>query len=63
MSLKESINNLKFDARMVDINLRNQTLSKDDLKKYLDKLPDLKLACLVVEIENSDNEDMNGSSF
>jgi hypothetical protein len=40
-SLDKAMKNLKYDKRMTEINLNNSQLSKEELKKYLEQLPDL----------------------
>ena len=60
MSLKNSIDNLKFDSRMVEINLKNQTLNVEEHKKFLDKLPDVKSSAIPLDLEsNSDYDSLN----
>ena len=56
MGLKKAIDNLKFDARMLDINMKSQTLTAEDLKKQLEKLPDLSGACMPLEFEDEDQD-------
>lgn len=41
MSLRPSLERLKTDKRMMDINIKGRTLSKDELAKQLKDLPDL----------------------
>lgn len=61
MSLKESIEGLKYDARMVDINLKSQNLNAAEWQKHLEKLPDLSSNCEPVEFEDEthDLDDQN----
>jgi len=40
MILKPSLERLKLDKRMLDINLKNRTVSKADVEKHLKSLPD-----------------------
>ena len=40
MSLKDSIDNLKFDVRMLDFNVKNGSLSEAELTSYLSNLSD-----------------------
>jgi hypothetical protein len=61
VSLKIAIDNLKYDSRMIDINFKSQSLSTDELKKHLDKLPDLATASVPVEL-NGDDTDMISES-
>jgi len=55
-SLKESLENLKFDARMTDINMKSQALNQAEWQKYLDKLPDLQSNCEPLEFEREARE-------
>ena len=59
MSLRHCIDNLKFDARMTDINLKAQNLTPEELKKHRDSLPDLQGQTVPVDL---DNPDLNGSA-
>jgi hypothetical protein len=60
MKLKD-IEKLKFDSRMVDINMKARTLSDDEFQKHLDKLPDLADQSMKIDIDgSSDHEHMNG---
>jgi len=61
MGLKKAIDNLKLDARMLDIHVKAQTLSREDIQKHLDKLPDLAANAQPVDIEVDDDESfLNG---
>lgn len=42
MSLDKAMKSLKFDKRLTEWNLSNGQLTKEELKKHLDSLPDLK---------------------
>lgn len=41
MSLDQAMKNLKFDTRMLEIQLSRGTLTQPELQKHLDTLPDL----------------------
>lgn len=63
MSLKNAIDKLKYDSRMVDINLKSQILNTQDIKKHLDHLPDLQANCTSLDIEaeiTDDSMSLNG---
>jgi hypothetical protein len=65
MSLKSAMDNLKFDSRMIEINLKNQSITKDEYKKYLDKLSDVKNVAIPLDIESAEDHDsmtLNGES-
>ena len=55
MSLRRCIENLKFDARMLDINIKSHVLTPDDLKKHLASLPDLQDQTLKVDLNSNGN--------
>lgn len=40
-SSDHGMKNLKYDKRLLEWNLNNGLLSKEELKKHLDELPDL----------------------
>ncbi len=41
MSLYKAMQNLKYDARLLERNVTNGTVSQEELKKHLESLPDL----------------------
>jgi hypothetical protein len=41
MSLAQANKNLKFDSRMIERNVTVGEMSKEELKKHLESLPDL----------------------
>ncbi len=41
MSLDKAMKNLKFDKRLTEWSLNNNQMTKDELKKHLESLPDL----------------------
>lgn len=41
MSLSKELEKLKYDKRLLDWHVSRGKISKEDLKKYLDSLPDL----------------------
>ncbi len=55
MSLRRCIDSLKFDARMLDINIKSHALTPDELKKHLASLPDLQDQTLQVDLDSSGN--------
>lgn len=52
MSLDKATKKLKFDTRLTEWSLNNGQLSKDELKKHLDALPDLKDKSEVVNLSD-----------
>ena len=57
MSLKDAIEKLKYDSRMVEINMKSEILNGQDLKKHLEKLPDLKGNSMSLDIESEGHDD------
>lgn len=55
-SLDKAMKNLKFDKRMTEINLNNSQLSKEELKKYLEQLPDLAQNVDLLNMMDSETE-------
>lgn len=55
MELSKAIENSKFDARLIERNLRNGTISKSEYDAYLKSLKDLKDNTLQVSLESDDN--------
>lgn len=58
MSLDKAIKNLKFDKRMVEWNLNNGLLTKEEYEKYVQQLPDLKEQVNLLDLE-AETEDTN----
>lgn len=52
MSLDKAIKNLILDTRMIELNLSQGQLTKEELKKHLDALPDLANNCETLDIED-----------
>lgn len=52
MGLKEALDNLKFDNRMSEINLKQGWVTPEELKKNKDSLPDSKDLIAPVVTEN-----------
>lgn len=58
MSLFRAMQNLKFDARMTEMNITTGQLTKEELQQYLDKLPDMAHNIEMISMEkDSDVED------
>ena len=55
MELSKAIENSKFDARLIERNLHNGTISKSEYDAYLKSLKDLKDNTLQVSLESDDN--------
>lgn len=62
MELHEALNQVKFDKRLVDWHLKQGSLTKVDLEKYVKSLPDLAAQSMPLTFEDED-DGMNGSGF
>jgi hypothetical protein len=51
-TLSKAMKDLKFDKRLTEINLANGQLTKDELKKHLESLPDLAAKIEVVNLSD-----------
>lgn len=51
MSLAKAVNNLKFDKRLTEWCVNNGQMTKEELKKYLESLPDLATQVDLVHME------------
>ena len=58
MSLDKAMKSLKYDTRMLEFNLRAGTLTKEEVKKHLEQLPDSGNNCEKLDLE----EDSQGKS-
>jgi hypothetical protein len=62
MSLKVAIDKLKEDNRMTDINLKSSSISADDLKKQLERLPDLTAQAVKLDLDSASDHDALGDN-
>lgn len=46
------IERLKFDKRLIDLNISRKRVSKEELKKHIESLPDLADNVVRVDLEN-----------
>lgn len=58
MSLNKALENLKFDKRLVELNLKLGRVTKEELKQNTHNLPDLEAQCEKLDIEKED-QDLN----
>lgn len=58
MSLNKALENLKFDKRLVELNLKLGRVTKEELKQNTQNLPDLEAQCEKLDIEKED-QDLN----
>lgn len=59
MSLAKAVNNLKFDKRLTEWCINNGQMTKEDLKKYLESLPDLANQVDLVQMEDDGSDSLN----
>ncbi len=59
-SLDKAMQNLKYDTRMLEINLRAGTLTQEEAKKHLEQLPDSGNNCEKLDLED-DQQSQNSS--
>ncbi len=50
-------NNLKYDSRLTEYNLRYGILTQEELKAHLEKLPDLSGQTAIVDISDKKGSD------
>lgn len=50
--LQDQMKKLKYDARMVNHNIKRGVVSQEEIKKHLDQLPDLTNQALQVDIDD-----------
>lgn len=54
MSLNKALEDLKFDKRLIELNLKQGRLTKEQLEQYQKSLPDLQDACEKLDIEKEE---------
>lgn len=59
MSLAQANKNLKFDKRMLERNVSVGEMTKDELQKYLESLPDLSHNVETFTIDGKHSVDMD----
>lgn len=56
MSLNKALENLKFDKRLVELNLKLGRVTKEEIKQNTQNLPDLESQCEKLDIEKEDKD-------
>lgn len=51
MKLEQSIENLKYDTRLIDYNLKHNKVTKEEYQNYLQSLNDSSNDCQAIELE------------
>lgn len=61
MSLSKEVEKLKYDKRLLEWSVSRGVLSKEDMKKHLDELPDLASNVEILDLGDSDDSrDLGG---
>ncbi len=56
MSLNKAVENLKFDKRLLDLNLRLGRLTQAEYDQHVKALTDLESDALKIDLENKSND-------
>jgi hypothetical protein len=56
MSLNKALDTLKFDKRLLDLNLKQGRITKEEFEQAQKALPDLQDQCEKLDIEKEDNK-------
>lgn len=54
MSLNKAIESLKFDKRLIELNLKLGRVTREEAEKYIESLPDLQAQCEKLDIEKDE---------
>jgi len=57
MSLNKAIENLKFDKRLTELNLKLGRVTEEELKQQAQKLEDLQNDCERLDLDGEDTDD------
>lgn len=58
MSLNKALEGLKFDKRLVELNIKQGRVTKEEIEQNTQNLPDLESQCEKLDIEKED-QDLN----
>ena len=56
MSLNKALENLKFDKRLVELNLKLGRVTLEEIEQNTQNLPDLEAQCEKLDIEKEDKD-------
>lgn len=56
MSLNKALNNLKFDKRLIELNLKLGRITKAEVADAMKNLPDLEDQCEKLDLEKEDKD-------
>jgi hypothetical protein len=54
MNLRQALDKMKFDVRMVDLNVRNGSIKQQDVQKHLESLEDAQTNATNLEIDENE---------
>ncbi len=57
MSLNKAVENLKFDKRLLDLNLRLGRITQDEHDTHQNQLSDLEAESVKIDIDNKSSDD------
>ncbi len=61
MDLESILEELKYDKRLIEWNLRRGIITHEDVKKHLSSLQDISSEAISFNLEDDDSEDMDES--
>lgn len=59
MSLNKALLNLKFDKRLLDLNLKQGRITKEEYEQFEKSLPDLESSCEKLDLEKEEKPSLN----
>ena len=59
MSLNRALQDLKFDKRLLDLNLKQGRITKEEYEQFCKSLPDLEAACEKLDLEKEEKPSLN----
>ena len=58
MSLNKALEDLKFDNRLLDLNIKMGRLTQEQLEKHLKSIPDVEAQCEKLDLEKTDTSSL-----
>ncbi len=59
MSLNKALQDLKFDSRLFELNMKQGRLTKEEIEQYQKSLEDLESSCEKINIEKEEVPSLN----
>lgn len=59
MSLNKALENLKFDKRLIELNLKLGRINKSDLDQHKTSLKDVEVNCEKIDLEKEEKNSIN----